>query len=884
LLSSGTRLGPYEIVARIGAGGMGEVWRATDTRLDRAVALKILPQEFASNAQLKIRFEREARTISQLNHPNICTLHDVGHENGTDFLVMELVEGESLADRLSRGRLEIAEVIRYGAQIADALERAHRAGVVHRDLKPGNVMLTHSGAKLLDFGLAKSGVFQVRVEEATQHKPLTQEGTILGTFQYMAPEQLEGLDADARTDIFALGALLYEMATGTRAFQGSTRTSLIASIVSSHPAPISAVAPMSPPALDHIVRKCLEKDPLDRWQSAHDVAEQLRWISEAGSQAGAAPAVALRRKSRERLAWAIAVIALLLAGAGALLWVRSTAVRPVPLHASITEPPQVRFRLIANDAATLTISPDGTTVTFLAQDATGRRQLWLRRLDEADARPLSGTEEASNPFWSPDSRFIAFFANGKLQKVDVRGGPPLVICEVALNPRRGSWNRDDVIVFSPTSLGPIHRVSAAGGRPQPVTQLNAATSETTHRWATFLPDGNHFLYLAGTHVARAQSEVNAVYVGSLEGGSPKLLLRVRSNVEYSMGHLLYVRDNVLVAQAFDPDALELTGDPISIAERVAYGSSFFFGAFSVSPGGVLVYRAGLGAREDVRMEWLDAAGKPVVELPKMPLAGEMSVSPDDGHVAMACEDRAGGIDIWMIDIARRLPSRFTFMPADERFPVWSPDGSTIVFSGLNGIISDLYVKPTSGTTKEKLLFSSPVHKTPTSWSADGKYLLVNTLDARKGQQDVAVYSFEKRTLDPLVATTEFDENGGDFSPDSRWIVYVSTESGRSQAYITSFPEPSAKLQVSAEIVEGPPRWRGNQIFFRGDGAVHVVDVIPKGQSIEIGGSRVLFRDDTLTNVKPSSDGQHFIAAKTSEESVGVPVTLVMNWNAKLARK
>ncbi|MCM2317460.1 MAG: serine/threonine-protein kinase, partial [Thermoanaerobaculia bacterium] len=448
-LTAGTRLGPYEIVSPLGAGGMGEVWRAKDTRLERDVAIKILPGDFATNVQLKARFEREAKTISQMNHPNVCTLFDVGHDEGIDYLVMELIEGESLADRLLKGPLPIELVLRHGTEIASALDAAHKQGIVHRDLKPGNVMLTKAGAKLLDFGLAKSGPLMSATSSVSQladgptvHKPLTEQGTILGTFQYMAPEQLVGQEADPRTDIFAFGAVLYEMATGQRAFVGKNKTSLVAAIVSGTPPPVSQVAPLTPPALDHVIKKCLEKDPDDRWQSIHDVADQLRWISEAGSRAGEPAPLLAKRKTKLRVAWALHAATALVAVAATLGVIYATKAPPRVLRATLLPPDKLVFEP-TNGA--MALSPDGKRLVFPARDSSGKTTLWVRSLDALTAQPLAGTDGGHSPFWSPDSRFIGFFSNGKLRKIDASGGPPQVLCD-ARNGRGGSWSRSGVIL------------------------------------------------------------------------------------------------------------------------------------------------------------------------------------------------------------------------------------------------------------------------------------------------------------------------------------------------------------------------------------------------------------------------------------------------------
>src|SRR5262245_11403851 len=474
--TAGTRLGPYELLSPLGAGGMGEVWRGKDTRLDRSVAVKILPAGFAGDEERRIRFEREAKTISSLSHPHICTLFDVGREGEAQFLVMELLEGESLADRLQKGPLPLEQVARFGAQVAEALDAAHKQGIVHRDLKPGNVVLTKSGAKLLDFGLARPGAgiggLSDSTEMPTQAKPLTNAGTLLGTFQYMAPEQLEGAEADARTDIFALGALLYEMATGRRAFQGSSRTSLIAAIVSSQPAPISTVTPMTPAALDHVVRRCLEKDPDDRWQSARDVAASLHWIGESGSQAGIAAPLAPRRKIREKLAWGVAALMSLVAVVTAVAYVSRPAPSRRPFRATIEPPPG--HALIPFDQFGLSLSPDGKTLAFVCAAGDGRRQIWLRSLSEMAARPVPETDGGWYPFWSPDGQSLGFFADGKLKAIDLRGGSPRTLAE-APSGRGGSWGRNGTVLFAPNISSPILRVSSQGGKTEPVTTYDSKT-------------------------------------------------------------------------------------------------------------------------------------------------------------------------------------------------------------------------------------------------------------------------------------------------------------------------------------------------------------------------------------------------------------------------
>jgi serine/threonine protein kinase len=636
-VTTGSRLGPYEILAPIGAGGMGEVYKGRDTRLDRSVAIKVLPPAFADDAQLKLRFEREARTISQLTHPNICTLYDIGNENGVEYLVMELLDGETLGDRLSRGALPMRDVVRYGREVAAALDRAHRAGVVHRDLKPGNVMITKSGAKLLDFGLAKGGSIEISPDGATQQKSLTQEGTILGTFQYMAPEQLEGVEADARTDIFALGALLYEMATGRRAFDGKTKTSLIAAIVGSEPKPIRDLQPLTPAAFEHVVEKCLAKDPDQRWQSASDVASELDWISGATSIEQSA-GDKIRRRGRRRAAMmaTVALAAIAAAVAGSLLLMRPR-VPESPVLLSLTMPSHGAIAQFGHAA----FSPDGNAIAFVgdsgATPASGTkstRSLWIRQLDRAEPRQLPGTEGALHPFWSPDGTSVGFFAQGKLKRIAVGGGPPQTICDAPLA-WGGSWNRDGVIIFCSQGVGPLFRVDAKGGAPRPLTKLGPR--EEAHRWPVFLPDGDHFVFEGDAF----RTEDHHVKVGSLRDGSSHDLFQAVTNVLYvEPGQLLFVRAGALLAQAFDAKTLTVAGEPRVIAEKVVENDENHNFEFTASQNGRLIYRSG---SPDSQLTWLDRSGRPIGNLGEARRIGiGFRLSPDQQRVATDQEMQTAG--------------------------------------------------------------------------------------------------------------------------------------------------------------------------------------------------------------------------------------------------
>jgi Tol biopolymer transport system component len=889
-LASGTKLGPYQIVAPIGAGGMGEVYRAKDTRLEREVAVKVLPEALAGNEQFLSRFEREARSISSLNHPHICTLHDVGHQEGTHFLVMELLDGESLADRIDKkGALPTSQVLAYGAQIADALHHAHRHGIVHRDLKPGNVVLTKNGAKLLDFGLARTaleaqGVIQGLTTLPTQVKPLTQEGTILGTFQYMAPEQLEGLESDARTDIFALGMLLYEMATGRKAFEGKSRTSLIAAIVSSQPPAVSSVQPMAPPALDHVIRKCLEKNPDDRWQSAHDVAGELRWIAEGGSQAGL-PVVAVARQSWRRLAWGLAGV---IAGAAlAAAWFTGFQVRP-PVEAPVTRsailPPEgKRFQLSGLNGGPLTLSPDGRYLTFKIS-SDGEDLLWLRPLGSLTTRPLPGTNHAMWPFWSPDSRFIAFFAEGKLKKVDLAGSPAVTLCEAAEG-RSGSWSQDGTLIFSTAPNEPIVRVSSAGGKVEAITQLDEDRRETTHRWATFLPDGRHFLYLAGTHNAGVKSETNAVYLGELGSREKTLLLQVRSNVTYASGYLLYVRDKILLAQPFDAERLKLTGDPTPLGEAVGYDTDFFRGRFAASTNGTLVYSGG-AAESDVRLVWVDRAGKELSEAGPPGDYRSLNMSPDGKKVAYELADPDSGTrDIWVQDLTRPGRTRLTFGASSESNPVWSPDGTRIIYS-IGAKLDDLFMRPAAGGNEEVVL-RSEMDKRPTDWSSDGKYVLFDATDRKSANRwDIWVLPLTGERKPFPYTSSPSEEQEGHFSPDGKWIVYTSDESGKTEIYAAPFPATGAKWQVSTGGgVVGFWSRDGKEItYISPDQTLMSVSVAAHEATLDLASPQKVFTQRNAVGGASSPDGKKLLLALRPETSQDLPILLINNWPAALVSK
>jgi Tol biopolymer transport system component/tRNA A-37 threonylcarbamoyl transferase component Bud32 len=890
-LTAGTKLGPYEILAPIGAGGMGEVYKARDARLERTVAVKVLPPHLSSNPELRQRFEREAKTISQISHPHICALYDVNREGETEYLVMEYLEGETLADRLGRGPLPAEQLLRYGIEIADALDKAHRQGIVHRDLKPGNVMLTKSGVKLLDFGLAKFQATNVKTTsdsrlatEMQASQPLTERGTVLGTFQYMAPEQLEGKDADSRSDIFSFGAVLYEMATGKKAFSGTSQASLIGAILRDDPPAISEISPMIPPALNRVVKTCLAKDPDDRFQTAHDAKLQLQWVVEGGSQAGVAAPVVARRKNRERLAWGIAAAAVLAAGLATAGYLRRAPARAERIRSFLLPPEKVEFAVDGEACGSVTISPDGRLATFATKEANGKLVLWIRPLGEPVARRLAGTEGATFPFWSPDSRYLAFFADHKLQKIDVSGGPPLALCD-ADNGRSGTWNRDGVILFSPNSTTGIVRVPAAGGRPAPVTVLDTARGETTQRWVTFLPDGRRFLYMAASHGAGTKSESNAIFASALDTKDKTLVMQARSNVVYASGFLLFIRDGILMAQQFDPATARVSGDPVPVAEGVQYEPAYFRGAFAASDNGVVLYAVGLGGVK-TQLRWFDRAGKPTSELFGEP--GEytsLAVSPDGKRIAAGIADPATGLPaIWILD-GRGARTRLAAGGGMDQ-AVWSPDGSRIAYAKIEGRATSVCVRPSGGGPEQKLFFVDGQLSLPFDWSSDGRLLAVQTGNpSNKTKNDIWIVPLGGEKAYPFLAT-DFDETSPSFSPDGKWMSYMSDESGRQELYVVPFPGPGGRWQISTEGSAGGSFSGKDLEIILGnlDRQALVVDLKAGPAGLEVGQAKLLFRTPNFSSIGASRGAERIVMALPPEGERVSRIGLIANWTAGLEKK
>jgi serine/threonine protein kinase len=891
-LTNGTRLGPYEIIQPIGAGGMGQVYKARDTRLNRTVAIKVLSPEFALRSDWKQRFEREAQTIASLNHAHICTLYDVGQQDGIDYLVMEFLEGQTLAQRLERGALPLDVALKIAIEIADALDKAHRQGIVHRDLKPANVMLTKTGVKLLDFGLAKptqsgSAAFQNSNMPTGNAAPnMTAEGTIVGTLQYMSPEQLEGIEADARTDIFAFGAVLYEMLTGRKAFAGRSQSSLIAAIMQIDPPEVSQLQPMTPPILDRIVKMCLAKDRDERWQTAHDLQSELEWIAHSSSQAGLPAPVAASRKSRERLAWALFAIAVLSAVSFAFIAARY-GIRPVENHAIVFEVPTPPM----GNPYQFALSPDGRKLAFVTNAGSGGDEpIFLRTMDSTTVQPLPGTQGAFQLFWSSDSRYIGFLGlqDAKLKIVESSGGPPQTLSDfTGINvTSRGSWNSDGVIIVG--SGKGIYRVSASGGTPTLLTTLDQSRHETVHTWPYFLPDGQHFLYLAWS----TQPEDRAIYVGSLDGKTKRLIMPAESMATFvSPGFLIFQRDGTLLAQPFDINKAALSGEPFRLAGDVAYNAATGRGAFEVSSNGILAYRSGGPGGQQRRLVWLDRSGKVAGKTLEFDGLTSFDLSPNGTRVAL---DRTvqGNRDVWLTDLIRGGDTRFTFNPTTDGYPIWSPDGSQIAFESNRTGKYAIYIKSSSGVGEERLLSDASNDSWPQDFSKDGKYLLYyGSEDYSSNAGDLWALPLTGDDRKPIaIATTPFAEMAGAFSPDGRWIAYQTNESGRFEVVVQPFPTPTSKWQVSTNggIF---PQWRpdGKELYFISpDNKMMVASVSASGSAFSAGIPEALFpvqigRNGSIKQYAVSRDGR-FLINQPGEGLNPAPITVVVNWTALLNKK
>jgi Tol biopolymer transport system component len=912
-LTPGTRLGVYEVTAQIGAGGMGDVYKGRDTRLDRTVAIKVLPEALAADPQFRERFDREARTISRFTHPNICTLYDVGDQAGTAFLVMELLDGETLETRCARAHakgsgLPLDEALRIAIQMADALAAAHRQGIVHRDLKPGNIFLARSSgasappiAKLLDFGLARTApaltVNKSTMLPTTPPQAITAQGTILGTFQYMAPEQVEGGEADARTDIFAFGSVLYEMLTGRKAFEGKTQTNLVAAILERDPPPLTTVQPLVPALVDSIVRKCLTKPPDDRWQTASDLGSALRWAAE-GANAGTAgaSAVVVTPRTVTRLAARNALVALGILGAVAIgltigrRYMSNVAAPAAPVRFEVQPPADVTLTPapIASTAQ-LALSPDGRRLAFVAARKRAASQLWIRPLDGVEAQPLPGSEGASFPFWSPDSRFIAFFAGGKLKKVDTTGGVPQVLCN-SIAGRGGAWNSDGIIVFTAEANSPISRISASGGVVTAATTFDPEQAVTQQYWPQFLPDGRHFLY----YQRSAKPEYQGVHVTALDSSSSKRILESDGMALYASGHLLFVRGGTLFAQAFDDRALQTSGDPVRIGDHVGYWTATFgYAAVTVSPAGVLAHGPSVGLTTSLR--WHDRSGASTVPPTAPAQYSSPRLSPDQKSVVVTMTDAATATpDLWVLGLARGTTSRLTSDPATDWFPVWSADGGRLLFGSTRSGLTAIFQKAVGGGQEEPVAeggVSAANANYPSDISGDGQFLLYEHSSTSRGR-DLSVLTLAGERKSSTFLSTPSYELQGRFSPNSRWVAYASDESGRFEVYVRPFPAASGQTPIST-AGGTQPEWRrdGKELFYiSADGKLTAVPVTTDGATFSAGTPHALFDVEVPEQNPPhpthyavTADGQRFLVNTIVDQPTRPALTVILNWTADLKK-
>jgi eukaryotic-like serine/threonine-protein kinase len=901
-LTPGTKLGPYAIIAPLGSGGMGEVYRAKDTRLDRTVAIKVLPAHLSSNPQLKERMEREARAISALQHPNICTLHDIGSQDGTDFLVMEYLEGQTLAARLEKGPLPIDWVLKIAIELARALEKAHREGIIHRDLKPANIMLTKDGAKLLDFGLAKpetsiasrtAAAIESSSPSATlatltaATSPLTQRGSIVGTYQYMAPEVLQGAEADARSDLFSFGCVLYEMVTGRRAFEGKSQLSVFTAILEKDPEPMSVTRPLTPRMLDRVVCACLAKDPADRIQTAHDVAMNLRWAADGAPGEAAKPPLQFNK------VWAVGFGALslaLVAVAGFLgyRWAKSSTA-PVSLHSEIPPPEKFLFDATGDAGGMPVLSPQGDKLAFVAHSGESKL-LWVRSLNNDAAQPLNGTSGASHAFWSPDGRYIGFFAGGKLMKIPATGGPVATLAD-APNPRGGSWSSNDVIVFAGNYLGGLMKVNAQGGTAEAATEMNA-TKHSTHRWPWFLPDGKHFLFLATNHTG-GDTKQNGIYFGSVDSKDSHLIVTAESAAQYASGYLLYRADTALVAQPFDPQSGTLSGPAIPLMNNLRDDAGVWRSIFSASQNGLLTYETGSASAVKSRLLWLDRAGNsaPTCD-PEDKGIVDVRLSPDNKKVAYA-----GAGAILTCDLERNAKTPVTFDDQPLLQPAWSPDGKTLMFTiqtAQGGGNFEIRSKAADGSGQEKTWIPVPNRVLNNyhypAWTPDGKYLTYLWGD---GERQVSLWMLPvageaKPMMIVQPPTAQSNIIHYRVSPDGHWVAYASDESGQDEIYLTTFPEGKGKWRVSAN--NGVmPAWSGNgkELFYRNaTDDFFSCPITVKGSEVVVGKLQRLFHASTPgigVSFDVTLDGKRLLVNHADEE-VQSPLHLVTNWPAELKKK
>ncbi len=869
-LRRGTKLGPYEIISVIGAGGMGEVYKAEDSRLHRSVAIKVLPLSASDRVDIGERFRNEARTLASLNHPHICSVFDVGRHEGRDYLVMELLEGQSLAQRLEKGPPRLDEALQIAMDITDALDKAHRQGIIHRDLKPANVMLTANGAKLLDFGLAKVQFGNDKgsvLSQAPTLADLTAQGTIVGTLQYMSPEQLDAGTLDARSDIFSLGGLLHELFTGKKAFEGKSQAGLIAAIMNAETIPMSQIQPNLPPALDPLVRGCLNRDPAERWQTAHDVLKQLQWIH-GSSTAVQLPAVS---KERNRYAIWIAAILLLIIGAGAFAIRSVFDKQPAPEQAtfSVVMPARISLAVGENSPGAAAISPDGSRLILRGVDAeTGKTLLYVRPVGSLNFTPLAGTEDGASPFWAPNGQSIAYFAHGQLLRMDIAGGTSRFICDAATSNGAGAWNNDDVIVANLNDVG-LSRVSANGGTPEAVTKLNP-DRERYHNWPQFLPDGKHFIY----SIAGSSASSDAIAVGELDSKETRILVHgVRTPSAYlPSGYLLYLKSGALMAQVFDAKTIQLSGAPLVLAEHAT-------APYAASKSGTVMYRNVVQVPD--QFLWIGWDGREMGSVMAPGYYSDPALSPDGSKLAYSQRESSGAtMDIYVLDVAAGTPPRrLTSDPADDRGAVWSPDGSAIAFWSTRAGSPGIYRKNASGVGEEELLVPDKSDAWPYQWACSGK-CLVYFGGPSVPAYDIFIYDFTERKSRPLISTKSIDADGA-ISPDGRWLAYEDNSTGRYEAYLTTFPVSSTKLAVTNESgVDSLWSSDGKKLFYVNSVTQELFSLdVKAGNPPEFGRPQRVYRGplDWLSDHSFDIDTKRQRVIVQTSTASQTDITVLLNW-------
>ena len=883
-LGPGVRLGPYEIIAPVGTGGMGEVYRARDTRLGRIVAIKVIGAAYGGHPEMRRRFEGEARLAARLDHPRIGAVFDVGHEDGLDYFVMEFIEGATLADRIAQRRLPFAEMIGYAIEIAAALAYAHGRGVEHRDLKPGNVLLTPSGVKVIDFGLAT-----LRKRERPPSDPIAvmktaplpsiEPGSVPGTAGYLPPERLQGLPADHRSDIFAFGVVLYEMAAGRRAFDGPTPADIVAAILTAEPAPIAGQEP-GLADIDWVIRRCLKKAPDERWQSMADVEAVLKRIATTSSRprlSDAHTAVSFG----PRFVSAAIVVAVAVGGLALLASRGSTPAAAPPRTVALSVPPPPGSRFTPTESSVqspqLAVSPDGRYLAFVATGVDGVSQIWLRPLDVSVARPLPGTVDATYPFWSPSSRALGFFSHGQVKRIDIDGGPAR-----SLGPARagngGAWSTDDTILFSPEPNSGIHRLSADGSVRQQ-TVMSTSRREISHRWPQFLPDHRHFIYFAKS----ADDTQSGIRLASLDATGDAVVVATNFGATYlSTGHLLYVSEQALLAASFDVAHARLMDDPVTIVDRIATSSNFY-GAFAASNNGVLAYATTVSPGE---LAWIGRDGRRLGVAAGPGQYVDFQLSPDSRYVAVAeVEPRSGRSDLRLVNLLRGGNMRLTTSPATDASPVWSPDSTRLVFRSNRERQHDLYVQQAAGGGADEVFVKSPVAKYPTDWSPDGAFVVFHAFDART-HYDVWAAAVDHATPSRPLLQTEFDEVQGQISPSGRWLAYTSNQSSRFEVYVQPVLADGRKWQVS--IAGGSdPKWRADEkeLFFLGNDGRMMSVRLAGGTSFDPEVPRPLFQFRDIALISPylsaydvQRDGERFLVRASTEDLQTHPLNVFVHWS------